>query len=97
MQTSRPRWALGDASTVSFDFNVDSENFAASYRLPAIVGQTAEVEYSVDLQTWFENPPGLYGSRSITSQGELLGAWHLPMDSLLPRSQDKLFLRAKIE
>ncbi len=33
----------------------------------------------------------------IGTQGILQGSWHLPKDSLLPRHNDRLFLRARIE
>ncbi|GHC46498.1 sulfatase-like hydrolase/transferase [Roseibacillus persicicus] len=97
VQVSRPRWQLGRVETAVLDLGQSGDDFVAQYRLPFSPGQSATPQYSFDMQTWFDNPPGLLDTRSASSQGELLGTWTLSKDGLLPRSSKRLFLRSRVK
>ncbi|MDP0492268.1 MAG: sulfatase-like hydrolase/transferase [Verrucomicrobiota bacterium JB023] len=97
INASRPRWAPASSGAVAVELKDEGGHYAASYRIPFTPGQTVTTQYSTDLQTWHDHPPGLIDTRSTSSQGELLGTWTLSKDSLLPRSQRQLYLRSKVE
>ncbi|MGJ8657804.1 MAG: sulfatase-like hydrolase/transferase [Akkermansiaceae bacterium] len=97
VQTSRPRWQVGASGEGTVVLREGEGLINASYRFPSAVGESVVTQYSTDLITWYDNPPGLLDSRSINSQGEVQGVWNLPMDSLLSRQNERLFLRIKTE
>ncbi|MGD7654466.1 MAG: hypothetical protein ACQCXQ_14705, partial [Verrucomicrobiales bacterium] len=67
------------------------------YQIPFSVGQSITPQYSTGLDAWYNDPPGLLEIRSTNSQGKLEGTWSLPSDSLLPRQNDRMFLRSAID
>jgi len=95
VQTSRPRWQIGtiDSGAVLLKSGIGA--VTGSYRLPYSLGQNITTQYSIDMKTWFDNPPGLLDSRSTNSQGEIQGSWYLSKDSILPRQHDQIFLRIR--
>ncbi|MDB4408783.1 sulfatase-like hydrolase/transferase [Akkermansiaceae bacterium] len=97
VRASRPRWQLGSVESTGLNFGVDSENFTGAYRMPFSSGQTITAQYSSDMITWYDNPPGLLDTRSTNSQGELIGSWSLSKDGLLSRHNGRLFLRNRVE
>ncbi|MEP4076698.1 sulfatase-like hydrolase/transferase [Haloferula sp.] len=97
VRTSRPRWQVGSTDVGALVLHDGTGIIDATYRLPFKLGQTVMPQYSLDLETWFDNPPGLIDVNSVDSQGSLHGSWHLPEDSLLPRYNSQVFLRNRID
>jgi hypothetical protein len=92
VHASRPRWQVGSTHAA---IRATSGGINVHYSLPATAGQSVTPQYSTDLGSWHDNPPGLVDVRATNSQGQVEGAWHLPADSLLPRMNERLFLRGR--
>ena len=93
MESSRPKWSLGSRATGSIRLWNGPGAIFGDYLLPASPGDTLVPQFSYDLFTWHNNPPGLIDLRSTGSQGGVSGTWMLAEDSILPRSTDQLFFR----
>ncbi len=92
VRASRPRWQAGAPHAA---IHATPGGIDVHYSLPATAGQSVTPQYSADLESWHDNPPGLVDIRATNSQGQVEGAWHLPADSLLPRMNERLFLRGR--
>ncbi|GHC48709.1 hypothetical protein GCM10007100_13300 [Roseibacillus persicicus] len=93
METSRPRWKLGSFAGAAIDLKQQGGSLFGSYQLPLSVGETVVPQYSFNLETWYDHPPGLRVAQSSGSQGEVFGFWALPDDNFLRQNSERLFLR----
>ncbi|MGD9419943.1 MAG: sulfatase-like hydrolase/transferase [Verrucomicrobiota bacterium JB025] len=97
VRASRPRWQVGTIGSGAFQAMEGGGVFDMFYQIPFSVGQSITPQYSTGLDAWYNDPPGLLEIRSTNSQGKLEGTWSLPSDSLLPRQNDRMFLRSAID
>ncbi|MGE9270137.1 MAG: sulfatase-like hydrolase/transferase, partial [Verrucomicrobiales bacterium] len=96
VRASRPRWVLGQHRQSALQIEVKGGFITGAYELPYSPGESTGIQFSFDLENWTDQPPGLLDLRSTNSQGRLQGSWSLSQDSLLPRNNESLFLRARI-
>ncbi|MBK1829919.1 sulfatase-like hydrolase/transferase [Verrucomicrobiaceae bacterium R5-34] len=97
LQASRPRWSLETKRINALEISDGLGAIDVNYQLPFLLGQSITPQYSLDMETWYDNPPGLQDIKSVDSQGQVRGSWSLSKDSLLPRNHSRLFFRARVD